>query len=96
MVLPPGKELRMQEKRVTSMKEVDLSDLHMPTIAVYDSPTDFMGKCVARIFDLNKPTDTIMVKDTWEEIYEDIRRNTNMAYMVRDPNDPPCLMGVWL
>lgn len=95
-MLPPGKELRMQEKRVTSMKEVDLSDLHMPTIAVYDSPTDFMGKCVARIFDLDKPTDTIMVKDTWEEIYEDIHRNTHMVHMESNPSDPPSLVGVWI
>lgn len=84
------------EKRIASMKEVDLSDLHMPIIAIYDSPVDFKGKFAARIFDLNKPTDTIMVKDTWEEIYEDIRKNTNMAYMIRDPRDPPSLVGVWI
>ncbi len=94
--MPPGKELRMQEKRVASIKEVDLSDLYMPTIVVYDNPADFTGKCVARIFDLNKPTDTVIVKNTLDEIYEDIHKNTNMAYMIRDPNDPPSLVGVWI
>ena len=86
----------MQEKRVMSMKEVDLSELHMPAIAVYENPADFIGRFVTRIFDLNKPTDTIMVKDTWEEIYEDIHKNTHMVYLVRDPDNPPSLVGVWL
>ena len=85
-----------EDKIVESFRDVDLSGLQMPTIAVYDSPADFVGKYVARIFDLYKPTDTIMVKDTWEEIYEDIRKNTNMAYMIRDPRDPPSLVGVWI
>lgn len=95
-MLPHGKELRMQEKRIESIKDVDFSGLHMPAIAVYDSPADFKGKFVARIFDLNKPTDIIMVKGTLEEIHEDIHKNTNMVYMIREPNDPISLVGVWI
>lgn len=86
----------MKEKRVGSIKNVDLSGLRFPLIAVYESPADFKGKCVARVFDMDKPTDTIIVKDTAEEINEDIRRNTHMAYMERDPNDVPSLVGVWM
>ena len=58
----------MKEKRVGSIKNVDLSGLRFPVIAVYESPADFKGKCVARVFDMDKPTDTIIVKDTAEEI----------------------------
>lgn len=47
---------------------------------------------MARVFDMDKPTDT----DTAEEINEDIGRNTHMAYMERDPNDVPSLVGVWM
>lgn len=86
----------MKEKRVGSIKNVDLSGLWFPVIAVYESPADFKGQCVARVFDTDKPTDTIIVKDTAEEINEDIRRNTHMAYMERDPNDVPSLVGVWM
>lgn len=86
----------MKEKRVGSIRNVDLSDLRFPLIAVYESPADFKGKCVARVFDMDKPTDTIIVKDTTEEINEDIGRNTHMAYMERDPNDVPSLVGVWM
>lgn len=86
----------MKEKRVGSIKNVDLSGLRFPVIAVYESPADFKGKCVARVFDMDKPTDTIIVKDTAEEINEDIGRNTHMAYMERDPNDVPSLVGMWM
>lgn len=86
----------MKEKRVGSIKNVDLSGLWFPVIAVYESPADFKGQCVARVFDTDKPTDTIIVKDTAEEINEDIRRNTHMAYMERDPSDVPSLVGVWM
>lgn len=86
----------MKEKRVGSIRNVDLSGLRFPVIAVHESPEDFRGQCVARVFDMDKPTDTIIVKDTAEEINEDIRRNTYMAYMERDPNDVPSLVGVWM
>lgn len=86
----------MKEKRVGSIRNVDLSGLRFPVIAVHESPEDFKGQCVARVFDMDKPTDTIIVKDTVEEINEDIRRNTHMAYMERDPNDVPSLVGVWM
>ncbi|EOS72479.1 hypothetical protein C817_05493 [Dorea sp. 5-2] len=86
----------MKEKRVGSIRNVDLSGLRFPVIAVHESPEDFKGQCVARVFDMDKPTDTIIVKDTVEEINEDIRRNTHMAYMERDPNDVPSLVGVWI
>lgn len=88
--------MEREDKRVGSIKEADLSDLQFPVIVVYDSPEDYKGKCVARIFDINKPTDTVMVKDTLEEIHEDIRKNTHMAYIARDPDDPPALEGVWI
>ena len=42
--------------------------MKVPFIAVYKHPEDFPDKCVARIYELDKPTDTLMVKDTVEEI----------------------------
>lgn len=89
-------KMEREDKRVGSIKETDLSDLRFPVIAVYRNPEDYKGKCVARIFDINKPTDTVMVKDTLEEIHEDIRKNTHMAYIVREPDDLPSLEGVWI
>ena len=59
------------QKRVESVKEIDFSGLKVPFIAVYQHPEDFPEKCVARIYELDKPTDTLMIKDTLEEIETD-------------------------
>ena len=68
----------------------------MPFIAVYQHPEDFPEKCVARIYELDKPTDTIMVKDTLKEIETDIRENTGMVFMPRGAEDVRSLVGVWM
>ena len=88
----------MQEKRVNSISEVDFSKVALlfPSIAVYRHPDDFQNKCVARVFDLDMPTDTIMIKDTVEEIQEDIRRHTCMKFFKRDEKDVPALVGTWI
>ena len=86
----------MQEKRVESIKEVDFPGLKVPFIAVYQHPVDFPERCVARIYELDKPTATIMVKDTLKEIETDIRENTGMVFMPRGAEDVRSLVGVWM
>lgn len=86
----------MQQKRVESIKEVDLSGLKVPFIAVYQNPKDFPGKCVARIYELDQPTDTLMIKDTLEEIAEDIQKHTGMIFIPRGAEDVLSLVGVWM
>lgn len=86
----------MQEKRVESIKEVDFSGLKVPFIAVYQRPEDFPEKCVARIYELDKPTDTILVKDTLKEIEIDIQESTGMVFMPRKAEDVRSLVGVWM
>lgn len=68
----------------------------MPIIAVYQHPEDFPEKCVARIYELDKPTDTLMIKDTLEEIETDIRKNTGMTFIPRGAEDVLSLVGVWM
>ncbi len=86
----------MKETRVESIGKVDFSEVKMPMIAVYESPEDFPGECVARIYDLDKPTDTVMVKGTMEEVQRDIRENTGMVFLPRGAEDVPSLVGVWM
>ena len=86
----------MQEKRVESITEVDFSGLKVPFIAVYQRPEDFPEKCVARIYELDKPTDTILVKYTLKEIEIDIQENTGMVFMPRKAEDVRSLVGVWM
>lgn len=86
----------MPVKIALSISEVDLSNIKVPVIVVYEHPSDYPQYYVARIFNVDKPTDTIMLKDTLEEIQEDVRNNTNMMFMLRGAEDDPCIVGVWL
>lgn len=65
----------MRTKVVKSFSEVDVSNLKQAIICVYRMPEDFPDKCVARIFDGTKPTNVVIIKETVEEIREDIIKN---------------------
>lgn len=86
----------MQEKRVESIREVDFSGLKVPFVAVYGHPDDFPDKYVARIYELDRATNTIMVKETLEEIEMDIKEHTAMTFIPRGTADAPSLVGVWM
>lgn len=64
-----------------SIREVDFSGLKVPFVAVYGHPDDFPDKYVARIYELDRATDTIMVKETLEEIEMDIKEHTAMTFI---------------
>ena len=63
---------------------------------VYGHPDDFPDKYVARIYELDRATDTIMVKETLEEIEMDIKEHTAMTFIPRGTADVPSLVGVWM
>ncbi len=86
----------MQQKQISSIQEVDFSGLRVPFIAVYQSPEDFPGRYVARIFELDKPTDTVIVKKTLPELQEEIQAHTGKTFIPRESGDVPCLVGVWI
>ena len=77
-------------------QEVDFSGLKVPFVAVYGHPDDFPDKYVARIYELDRATDTIMVKETLEEIEMDIKEHTAMTFIPRGTADVPSLVGVWM
>lgn len=79
-----------------SIREVDFSGLKVPFVAVYGHPDDFPDKYVARIYELDRATDTIMVKETLEEIEMDIKEHTAMTFIPRGTADVPSLVGVWM
>lgn len=86
----------MKDKIVESIGQVDLSGMVCPAVAVYKSPKDYPGKCVGRVFDINRPTDTVILKDTVEEIYWDIQEHTEMTFFERLPWDDEKLVGTWI
>ncbi len=83
-------------KRIESFKEVDWSGMEFPITAVYKHPSDYPQHYVARIFDVDRPTDTFMLKNTLYEIEADISEYTRMDFIPRFAQDIPALVGTWL
>lgn len=82
---------------VSSMEKVDLSELVCPMITVYQSPVDFPGHCVARVFDGPRPTNTVVLRRFLVEIQRDIKKHTaGMHFIPRDETDPLSIIGVWM
>jgi hypothetical protein len=65
----------------------------LPIITVYARPEDYPDKFVARLFDLDKPTNLAAVADTYEEIMEAIP--PQMSRIARSENDDPCIVETW-
>lgn len=86
----------MPVKLATTMKEVDLSGLKLPAIVIYEHPKDYPEYYVARVFDGDKPTDTIILKPTLAAVQEDIRDNANMVFFARGADDDKCIVGAWI
>ncbi len=66
----------------------------VPIIAIYNNPADYPGKYVARLWDINKATKFIVVRDSLEEI-----RKTIPSYMARlgaCSMDDPVIVETWL
>lgn len=85
-----------KDKIVNSISEVDMSGLRLPLIAVYEYPEDYPKSYVARIYDIDVPTNTVMVKDSLEEIQLDIMDNCGKVFYRRGTDDVPSLIGVWI
>lgn len=86
----------MHDKKVQSVQEIDFSDLVLPMIAVYKNPEDYPNYCVARVFDLERPTNIVIIKKTVREIKEDIEQHTGMVFLNREVGDVLSLVGVYL
>ena len=86
----------MKDNNIQSFKDVDFSSVSVPFIALFRGPDDYPGKYVARLFDLDKPTNAVMVRDELKEIEEDIKTNTNLVFVERGTEDVKSLLGVWM
>jgi hypothetical protein len=85
----------LDSKIVNSFKDINVYGIcKLPLITVYNSPNDFPGKYVARLWDVNKATEYAMVKDTLQEIRANIP--PIMAKLLHSPGDDPVIIETWL
>ena len=67
----------------------------VPIIAIYKNPTDYPNKYVARLWDLDKPTQYIVLRDD----LNDLRQRAiprGMHKFMRAECDAPALVETWL
>ena len=89
-------KVRMRDKKVQSVQEINFDNLVLPMIAVYKNPDDYPEYCMARIFDMQIPTHVVMVKESLQEIMEDIEEHTDMVFLNQEVDDVLSLVGVWV
>jgi len=73
---------------------VDVSDLKMPLITVFFNTADIPNKYAARLFDTDKPTNIVVVKETLDEIHSIIPNG--LTCLKRKEDDHPTVVEVWL
>lgn len=66
----------------------------VPIICIYDSPEDYPGKFVARLWDLDKATPYIVIAPTLDAIRGAIP--AGMMNFPRSPEDAPCIVESWI
>jgi endonuclease V-like protein UPF0215 family len=66
----------------------------IPLICVYRSPSDYPGKYIARLWDVDRPTNVIAIAESLEEIRE--AKPAEMAILQRYPSDDPVIVETWI
>lgn len=66
----------------------------LPLICIYSSPKDYPGKYIARLWDVNKPTNIVAIAENLEEIRE--TKPADMVIMQRQPQDDPVIVETWI
>ena len=74
--------------------EKSAKQARIPLICIYDHPTDYPDKFIARLWDCDIPTNIMATADTLEELRAKIP--STMVRMNRDAQDDPCIVEVWI
>lgn len=69
--------------------------LQFPFLTVYNSPADYPGKFVARVFDLNKATKFVFLADSYMELADKMSAQ-KLTRMDRNQQDDPAIVEVWI
>ena len=85
----------MPDIRAESINEIHLEAFQGLYIAEYHSAEEYPGKYVARIYAKGKPTNIVVIKDTQEELEEELSQ-TGMTIFSPGAEDMPQLIGVWM
>lgn len=85
-------------KKVSSLAIVDYSKMKVPMVVIYDSPLDFPGKVIARVFEgaTNQPTNVYCEYETAAKGMRDAEDAGFTAYFPRSILDPKNIVGTYI
>jgi len=90
-------DLKKKTIELNSFQQADISDLICPIVAIYINPVDYPTAAVARLFDLEHPTNVILIRNTIEELREDIIASfPSMVRFDRAKNDALSTTETWI
>lgn len=93
--LADAEEKTISDKEVQRPTQVNYSDIRLPLWVMYKSPKDYPGKVVARLFSTDEPTNTVIVKQSVEELSE-VFSEEGYAFIPRNRGDDRVIMGAWI
>lgn len=70
------------------------AETNMPLICIYKHPADYPCQYIARLWNLQKPTNIIAMADTLEEIRESLP--PDVVRLNRSEKDDPCIVETWI
>ncbi len=90
--------MKKEDKIVDSLAQVDFQDIIVPMITVYNSPLDYLGAVVARVWEGAKvaPTDTLIKRESLQEIRKDIKAAGFTIRLARQQADNPVIVETWI
>ena len=85
-----------RDQIIEHIKQINIYDFELPNFMVYRSPKGYPGKCVARLFKGEHPTNIVIVRKNASEMHQLFRDETKMAFFPRTQWDPENLVGLWM
>lgn len=79
---------------IVDMFDLERASVTFPIICVYDSPDDYPGKFVARLWNIDKPTRIIALADTAEEMRA--KKPENMTVIPHHPDEAAVIVETWV
>lgn len=86
----------MTDKIIEEIEQIDMSEMKLPSFAIYKNPTDYPGKSVARLFEGDHPTNVVLIKKNVRELHSIFRDRTRLTFFPPLPGDSGNLVGVWM
>ena len=89
-----AKEESFKDFILKNFTNVDFTKIKAAMIVIYDHPKDYPNSYVARIWDMDKPTNVVVINENLVALRSLIPKD--MSFIERFETDDPCMVEIWL